>query len=78
MCDQCEKLLNVPSDKKSIVTLKDRSSVSIDADENKLIMGVDGTPFIAHLLIIKSTERYYGMSIDIAYCPFCGQRLGRD
>lgn len=81
MCKECEKLLNVPVDKKATTVLFDETENSYDVSEFKGIMQVnhydDGTPyaFIKQDVTIESTGRSYGMPIYIQYCPFCGEKL---
>ena len=79
MCEKCEKLLNVPKNKKAITILHDGSA--IDADIYKINMVLDhdiyGNPkaFIKQEVVISSTGRSYGTPIYINFCPFCGERL---
>lgn len=79
MCRECENLLNVAINKKETTVLKDGRA--IDTTEDKWIMQLnrheDGTPhaFMAHHLTIESTQRCYNTSLDIRYCPFCGEKL---
>lgn len=81
MCKNCEKLLNVPVDKKATTVLFDETEKSYDVSEFVGIMQVnhkdDGTPyaFIIQDVAIKSTGRIYGIPLYIQYCPFCGEKL---
>lgn len=79
MCDKCKGLLNVPKDKKAKTMLFDEEA--FDAEYFHGFMEInhedDGTPyaFIQQEVMIKSTQRSYGMNIPIKYCPFCGEKL---
>ena len=81
MCKNCEKLLNVPADKKATTVLFDETKETYDASKFVGIMEVnhkdDGTPyaFIIQDVTIESTGRSYGMPLYIQYCPFCGEKL---
>lgn len=81
MCKYCKDLLNVPSNKKAKVILKDYSKESYDANVQKMFMEVNheesGEPyaFIKSDVVIESTGRAYGISFPIMYCPNCGKKL---
>lgn len=81
MCKKCEKLLNVPKDKKARVILFDVSDKAVDVNEFVGFMEInhhdDGTPyaFIKQDVEITSTGRSYGIPLYIQYCPFCGEKL---
>ena len=80
-CKICERLLNVPSDKKEKVMLFDYKDDVIDADYFHGYMELDhfddGDPyaFIKFELRITSTGRAYERVQIIKYCPCCGQKL---
>lgn len=83
MCDKCKNLLNLPNDKKAWTHLFNYKEDELnDANHFKMIMEVNHDEetkkpyaFIATDIEIKSTGLTYGNSIDIKYCPFCGQKL---
>lgn len=85
MCKICDKIVGIPSDKKSLVKLfdwqKDRDNLN-DAEYFKMFMEVNHDEytkepyaFIKAEIKIESTELVYGNSVDIKYCPFCGRKL---
>lgn len=85
MCKMCDKVKNVPSDKKSYVKLfdwqKGRDKLN-DAEYFEMEMGVNHEEYtkepyatIRAELKIESTELVYGNSVYIKYCPFCGDKL---
>lgn len=88
MCKMCDKLVGIPSDKKSLVNLfnwekeKDRLN---DAKYFRMFMEVNHNEhtkepyaFIKAEIEIESSELSYGNSVDIKYCPFCGRKLYRE
>lgn len=81
MCNICDKLKNVPKNKKATVVLEDAKEQAFDVNKFDVIMQInhedDGTPyaFIKQEVDIQSTERCYGIPIYITYCPFCGDKL---
>jgi hypothetical protein len=78
MCEKCEKLLNVPSNKKATVILNSSDSIGAKVDETIMQLNHkdNGTPyvFITHTLVLDN-DRTYSHPIDIKYCPFCGEQL---
>lgn len=85
MCEKCDKLVNVPSDKKAWQFLadwqKDRDGLN-DAEYFRMFMELNhdeytGEPeaFIKSEIKIESSQLIYGQTIDIKYCPFCGRKL---
>ncbi|MGL5766440.1 MAG: hypothetical protein ACRCX8_12460 [Sarcina sp.] len=78
MCKKCEKLINVPKDKKAWTVIDE--DIPYGAKLSKTIMEVnhedDGTryAFISHDTVLEN-YRNYGTVIDIKYCPFCGKKL---
>ncbi len=85
MCKICDKLKNVSSDKKAWEYIfnwekeKDRLN---DAEYFRMFMEVNHDEytkepyaFIKSEIKINSSNLVYGNSIDIKYCPFCGDKL---
>ncbi|MFQ9564165.1 MAG: hypothetical protein ACLR0A_18350 [Faecalibacillus intestinalis] len=88
MCKICDKIVGIPSDKKSLVELfnwqKDRDNLN-DAEYFRMFMELNHDEhtkepyaFIKTEIKIESTELMYGNSVDIKYCPFCGRKLYRE
>lgn len=88
MCKMCDKIVGIPSDKKSLVELfdwqKDRDNLN-DAEYFRMFMELNHDEytkepyaFIKTEIKIESTELMYGNSVDIKYCPFCGRKLYRE
>lgn len=83
MCKHCENMVGLPKDMKARTDLFDKTAESIDT---RYFVGFmeknyheDDTPyaFIKQEVTIDSTDRSYGIAIDIKYCPFCGEYLLR-
>lgn len=85
MCEKCDKLVNIPSNKKALQYLvnweKDRDGLN-DAEYFKMFIEVNHNEyteepeaFIKSEIKIDSSQLIYGQTIDIKYCPFCGRKL---
>lgn len=85
MCEKCDKLINISSNKKALQYLanweKDRDGLN-DAEYFKMFMEVNHNEyteepeaFIKSEIKIDSSQLIYGQTIDIKYCPFCGRKL---
>lgn len=85
MCRICDKLVNVPNDKKALKYLfnweKEKDGLN-DAEYFNMFIGVDHDEytkepeaFLKAEIKIESSQLTYGQAVDIKYCPFCGRKL---